>query len=263
MAEKDWTTLYPTALDTSTEQPDISNSADTMRASQINTLRDMSRALQARVGSNQREKDTLMGSLKHFSFDDEFVAAPTSPFVEFVNVGQTGSIAYSSALTFTIGTSGAGLSAGVRYDFDERMGGIEATAHFENNCGGAFGGAGQIVLSSVGAGSSKLFYVDCNKSAGAGTNQITAGDEVLSPITTLAHGQNHAWLKLRYNGSIASFWYSLNAEGSEPAAHDYVFLVSRQVQQAMVPTRIALQGNPFNSGCTGNIVIRHARVRFF
>jgi hypothetical protein len=59
LAIKDWSTQYPTNLDTVTQQPAVLNSADVTRASQINTMRDCVQALQAQVGSNNIESGTL------------------------------------------------------------------------------------------------------------------------------------------------------------------------------------------------------------
>ena len=59
MAIKDWSTVYPSALDTNTVQPTVLNDDDVTRASQINTIRDVGQELQSQVGSDALESGSL------------------------------------------------------------------------------------------------------------------------------------------------------------------------------------------------------------
>lgn len=59
MAIKDWSSTYPTAIDTATNMPPVVNGADVTRASQINSVASAGQALQQRVGMDSGTLNSL------------------------------------------------------------------------------------------------------------------------------------------------------------------------------------------------------------
>ena len=81
MAIKDWTTQYPTDLDTNVQQPVLYNDNDNTRVSHVESLRDAVQELEAKVGSDNLEA----GSLRALT----------------ANVGADGYVVYSNSGTIT------------------------------------------------------------------------------------------------------------------------------------------------------------------
>ena len=67
MAIVEWSTVYPAALDTNTQQPTVVNNVDDTRSSQILTLRSVIQSLESRIGSDLNE----IGSLRKRVLDLE------------------------------------------------------------------------------------------------------------------------------------------------------------------------------------------------
>jgi hypothetical protein len=96
MAIKDWTSVYPTGIDTNTEQPDLTNFVDSHRASHLTSLRDAAQALETEVGSDLLES----GSLRYAAWQLE--ASQSLPTMNAIGVKQ-----YGNSLTDAVADIGA------------------------------------------------------------------------------------------------------------------------------------------------------------
>ena len=65
MALKTWTTNSPTGLDTTTEQPTLTNYTDRIDATHVNTMSTALRSVQAEVGSDSVEAGSLLETLNN------------------------------------------------------------------------------------------------------------------------------------------------------------------------------------------------------
>jgi hypothetical protein len=90
-----WTTQYPGALDTETEQPPVSNVSDIIDASHVNTLSEAVRALEVQVGSDLLEPgsirdnvDTLASGLSILEDSNELRTSLEDGVIAYSGGGQ-------------------------------------------------------------------------------------------------------------------------------------------------------------------------------
>jgi len=126
MAIKEWSTNYPTAVDTATEQPTLVNNADATRVSQIHAMRDVGFALQAAIGTTglapltslRARAKALETKLPRLAWSSvtliNIAAAPGEPSTVYT-VLQDGKVrSFSGTITFnpSTGVADGGLDAG-------------------------------------------------------------------------------------------------------------------------------------------------------
>jgi len=120
MAIKEWSTNYPTAIDTATEQPTLVNNADATRVSQIHTMRDAVQALQSQMGTTALSPLTSMrarmaareNKLPRLAWNTatqvDIAAAPGEPSTVYATLQDGKTRSFSGTKTFDPSVSGDG-----------------------------------------------------------------------------------------------------------------------------------------------------------
>ena len=128
MAQKDWTTNYPTQLDTDTEQPNLVNNEDVTRVSHVMSLRDAVQEIQSIIGSNNLESGSIKQKLSDGAITEDTIyyvdgdsGSDSNDGLSWVNAkktfdflysGGTGSIPRELKADVTINVRGTVLSVG-------------------------------------------------------------------------------------------------------------------------------------------------------
>lgn len=261
MATKDWTTQYPTDLDTATEQPLVVNDTDLTRVAQLHAIRDSLQSLQSLVGVPFATEETLARQIPlHHDQEFEGPDAPGGLWSEASDASES-AFSYSDGVTCEVtspaGTTSATAVRGIPAAH-KRFGGVEAYVHLEVL--GSIETNATISLASPAANDFVAFGID--RTAG-NTYRLTVFDSDVRPVLQQTIAQNSAWCRISWDGRSYAASYSLAAASSEPTANEWTTYHIKPWSKMFSVQSVLLAASGFDGGGLAKGTFKHFRLRYF